>query len=71
MLRRSRDIAIANGDPAGYMGVLRFNHLQPPFDKPAVRRAVLAAVDQPDFMAAVTNSSAPSSRAMRQVRAVW
>jgi peptide/nickel transport system substrate-binding protein len=56
VLRRSRDIAIANGDPAGYLGVLRFNHLQPPFDKPAVRRAVLAGVDQPDFMAAVTNS---------------
>jgi len=56
VLRRSRDIAIANGDPAGYMGVLRFNHLHPPFDKPAVRRAVLAAVSQPDFMAAVTNN---------------
>jgi peptide/nickel transport system substrate-binding protein len=56
VLRRSRDIVIANGDPAGYMGVLRFNHLHPPFDRPAVRRAVLAAVNQPDFMAAVTNN---------------
>jgi peptide/nickel transport system substrate-binding protein len=58
VLRRSRDIVIANGDPAGYMGVLRFNHLHPPFDKPAVRRAVLAAVNQADFMAAVTGNDA-------------
>ncbi|MBR0644173.1 ABC transporter substrate-binding protein [Plastoroseomonas hellenica] len=56
MLRRSRDITIANGDPGGYLGVLRLNHLHPPFDKPAVRRAVLAAVNQADFMAAVTNN---------------
>ena len=62
LLRRSRDIAIANGDPAGYMGVLRFNHLHPPFDKPAARRAVLAAVEQPDFMAAVTNSDQSAYR---------
>jgi len=56
LLRRNRDIAIGNGDPAGYMGVLRFNHLHPPFDKAEVRRAVLAAISQPDFMAAVTNN---------------
>lgn len=58
VLRRSRDIVIANGDPAGYMGVLRFNHLHPPFNNPAVRRAVLAAVNQADFMAAVTGNDA-------------
>ncbi len=56
VLRRNRNITIANGDPAGYMGVLRFNHLHPPFDKAEVRRAVLAAVNQADFMAAVTGN---------------
>jgi peptide/nickel transport system substrate-binding protein len=58
VLRRNRNITIGNGDPAGYMGVLRFNHLQPPFDKVEVRRAVLAAVNQADFMAAVTGNDA-------------
>jgi peptide/nickel transport system substrate-binding protein len=28
------------------MGCLRFNHLHPPFDKLAVRRTLLGAVDQ-------------------------
>ncbi len=32
--------------------MLRFNSLYPPFDKPAVRRALLGAVDQKDFMTA-------------------
>lgn len=62
VLRRNRDIAIANGDPAGYMGVLRFNHLHAPFNNPAVRRAVLAAVSQPDFMAAVTGNDSSAFR---------
>lgn len=62
LLRRNRDISIANGDPAGYLGVLRFNHLHPPFDNPAVRRAVLAAVNQADFMAAVTGNDASAYR---------
>ena len=32
------------------MGILRFNQLYPPFDKPAVRRALLGAVDQAEAM---------------------
>jgi peptide/nickel transport system substrate-binding protein len=58
LLRRNPAIAIGNGDPAGYMGVLRFNHLHPPFDKAEIRRAVLAAIDQVDFMGAVTDNDA-------------
>jgi peptide/nickel transport system substrate-binding protein len=56
LLRRNRDITIANGDPAGYMGVLRFNHLHPPFNNAKARQALLTAVNQADFMGAVTNS---------------
>ena len=33
--------------------MMRLNHLQPPFDNPAVRRALLGAIDQSDFMTAV------------------
>jgi peptide/nickel transport system substrate-binding protein len=37
-------------------GILRFNHLHPPFDNVAVRRALLGAVDQPEAMTAVAGT---------------
>ncbi|WP_428485634.1 ABC transporter substrate-binding protein [Rhodopila sp.] len=52
LLRRGRDITVAATDPLGYIGCLRMNHLQPPFDNPALRRAILGAVSQEDYMAA-------------------
>jgi len=56
LLRRSADIRIGSHNPTGYNGVLRFNHLHPPFNNVAVRRAVLVGVNQADYMAAVTGS---------------
>ena len=38
------------------MGVLRFNHLHPPFNNVAVRRALLGAVDQAEAMTAVAGT---------------
>jgi peptide/nickel transport system substrate-binding protein len=52
LLRRQGQIATVVQDPTGYIGTLRFNHLQPPFDNPALRRAVIGAVDQADYMTA-------------------
>lgn len=52
-LKRSRNLAVEVLDPYGAIGVLRFNHTQPPFDNPAIRRAILGAVKQSDFMTAV------------------
>jgi peptide/nickel transport system substrate-binding protein len=51
-LRRNPQIAIEVINTAGNLGVLRFNHLQPPFDNPAIRRALLPAIDQRAFMQA-------------------
>ena len=56
LLARNRDIVIDIIDPLGSLMMMRFNHLHPPFDKPAVRRAVLAAVNQDDYLAAVTGN---------------
>ena len=40
-------------DPGGALGCLRFNELFPPFDNPAIRRALLGAIDQDEVMSAV------------------
>ncbi len=43
-------------EPAGSIGIMRFNHLHPPFDNPAIRRALLGAVSQTDAMQVVAGS---------------
>nr|WP_232480985.1 ABC transporter substrate-binding protein [Roseomonas sp. KE2513] len=56
-LRRDRGITV---EPMGMRpnpGVLRLNHLHPPFNNPALRRALLPAIDQRDFMAAVAGDT--------------
>jgi peptide/nickel transport system substrate-binding protein len=40
-------------DPTGYIGCLRMNELQPPFDNPAIRRVLLQVINQTDYMEAV------------------
>src|SRR3984893_14431833 len=54
-LARDRDITVIS-QYATAMGVLRFNHLHPPFDNVAVRRALLGAVDQSEAMTAVAGT---------------
>ena len=53
-LRKNSDIKIGSANPWGFNGILRFNHLQPPFNNLAVRRAVMMAVNQADYMASIT-----------------
>lgn len=56
LLRRNADITLGPSNPQGYIGGLRFNHLHPPFDDVRMRRAVLIAVNQDDYMRAVTGN---------------
>jgi peptide/nickel transport system substrate-binding protein len=51
MLKRNRGISIRLAEDL-FGTIMRFNWLQPPFDKPAIRRALLGAVSQEDFMTA-------------------
>ncbi|SDR43572.1 peptide/nickel transport system substrate-binding protein [Rhizobiales bacterium GAS191] len=53
VLRSKAGLKLEVLDPAGGIGCLRFNHLFPPFDNPAIRRALLGAIDQTEFMTAV------------------
>ena len=52
-LRRNRNIVLEIPDPTGLMAIARFNHLHPPFDRVAIRHALLGAVNQAEFMTAV------------------
>ena len=49
-------------ETTGNVGLLRFNQLRPPFDNPAIRRAVLAAASQKDFMDAVVGDTPGAAR---------
>lgn len=53
MLRRNRNVVVEQRLQDGTYGVCRFNTLQPPFNNPAIRRAVAMAVDQRDYLRAV------------------
>jgi peptide/nickel transport system substrate-binding protein len=46
------DVVVATVDPLGNQGILRFNHVQPPFDNLKLRQAVLNLVDQKEYMQA-------------------
>ncbi len=54
VLRTAKDIVLGNLDPGGWTGFLRFNQLQPPFNNEGVRRAVMAALNQEDFLRVAT-----------------
>ena len=52
-LQSNPDITIANTDPLGSIGVMRFNQLQPPFNNEKLRQAVLYVIDQKEIMTAL------------------
>ena len=56
LLRRNRQVAIEQIDPLPLTGILRFNHLHPPFDDKRMRQALLPAIDQADHMAAIVGA---------------
>ena len=57
LLRKNASIAIENV-PLGQILLMRFNQSQPPFNNPAIRRAVMMAVNQTEYMEAVAGDPA-------------
>jgi peptide/nickel transport system substrate-binding protein len=55
-LRRAPSLVVAAVNRTGNMGIMRFNHLHPPFDNPAIRRAVLGAIGQSEMAQAVAGN---------------
>lgn len=55
-LLRAGHIKVEIKDPTGVLGFLRVNCLQPPFNNPGVRRALLGAFNQEDFVTAIAGT---------------
>ncbi len=53
VLQRNRDVMVDVVDTSGLVASLRPNHLHPPFNDPAKRRALLSAINQADFMQSI------------------
>jgi peptide/nickel transport system substrate-binding protein len=56
VLKQTKDITVTVKDRTGEIGCLRFNHLYPPFDNPAICRVVTEAIDQKEVMEAVAGA---------------
>ena len=55
-LERDDAIVVAALDPVGFQGSIRMNHQRPPFDDPNVRLAFAHAVDQREYLEAITGA---------------
>jgi len=53
LLKAARGVALRTLVPTGTIATMRLNHAQPPFNNPALRRALLGAITQADYMTAV------------------
>jgi peptide/nickel transport system substrate-binding protein len=62
LIRRDRNLRGEVLETEGNYTFVRFNHLQPPFDRPEMRRVILRAADQVDFVNAVGGGQAELQR---------
>ena len=53
MLAKSQGVYTKVVDPGGWLMFMQLNHLNPPFDNPRVRRAIMVALDQHSFIESV------------------
>ena len=62
LLQRNKDIALNIADLSGANPILRFNHLNAPFNNALNRRAVLVSLNQEDYLRVVTGNDPSSYR---------
>jgi peptide/nickel transport system substrate-binding protein len=55
LLEKTSGVTVAELEPLRFIGNMALNHLQPPFDNVKLRQAILHAVDQTAYMAAVAD----------------
>jgi peptide/nickel transport system substrate-binding protein len=61
-LRGSNGVRVETIVPTGFIATMRFNHLLPPFNNPAIRRAIFGAVTQSDYMIGMVGTDAENWR---------
>ena len=54
---KKRGIGLQVTNTFGHQGILRLNHLNPPFDTPKARRALMYLIDQPNYLKAMWGAS--------------
>jgi peptide/nickel transport system substrate-binding protein len=62
-LKATPGVKVEQVDPMGFFGILVLNNAVPPFDNPKLRAALLPAIEQRDFMAAVVGDETSSAHA--------
>jgi peptide/nickel transport system substrate-binding protein len=62
MLKKAKGVVLPVLVPTGLIATMRFNQMQPPFNNPGVRRAIVHAVKQSDYMIAVQGEDASTWR---------
>ncbi|MDB5376652.1 MAG: putative peptide transporter periplasmic-binding protein y4tO [Rubritepida sp.] len=60
LMRRNRNVQVRVLDKSGFVGMVRVNHIQPPFNNPAIRRALWSAIDQVSCMQALVGPAETS-----------
>lgn len=63
LVERDPKLSVLLVETTGNIGILRMNHLVPPFNNPVIQRALLGALNQTDFMTAVAGTDPQSWRA--------
>jgi len=51
-MEKAKDVTVKDLNPIGFQYMLRPNWLQPPLDNPKIRRVIMAAINQEDYLAA-------------------
>ena len=67
LLKRSGKINVDIADPLGNIGSFRMNHLYPPFNDVRARTAMLMALDQAEYMTAVTGGDETLMRSLPEL----
>ncbi len=60
LLKKDPNIRIADYGPLGQLGIMRPNHLHPPFNNPKARQALLWLTWQPDYRGAIVGGDPDS-----------
>ena len=61
-LKQDSKITVRQLDAFGLIGIIALNHLQPPFNNAKLRQALLPAIDQRDYVAAVLGDQVEYAR---------